>query len=132
MKVINFGYQPEEIMNFYSYSYEWIDDLNFFHVINKNEYKDYIEYASIKFREKGWEGDGEINLIWIPPFSVGAIISGGVDMYLKKYCGPNEFGNINVTCWTKGLIFWHVKQKSDGISFILSPIALNIPNYGLE
>ena len=53
-----------------------------------------------RFLQEGWEGDGEIGLIWIPPF---------VDIGLED---------------THGTYVWHVKQQNNGISWLLSPVKL--------
>lgn len=46
------------------------------------------------FKQHGWEGDGEIKLIWLPPF-----LDESHDEYYGEY-------------------IWHVKQNNDGISFL--------------
>lgn len=101
-------YEPSTLYSFDTIWYEWIDNLNFTldpadHLENSDEY---IKIAKERFLEIGWEGDGDIELMWIPPF---------------MFDGPRteEF--------TNGVIVWHVKQQEDGISFILSPIKL--PDY---
>ena len=85
--------------------FEYIDNLNF--VQDAREYlrenprcNDYIEKAKDLFTQHGWHGDGEVQLIWLPPFLFGS------------------FG------LTKGVVLWHVKQVEDGISWILSPIEI--------
>lgn len=95
-------YRAEELKNFKLYIYEWIDNLNFTfdpHLFLEDA-EEYIKVASELFREKGWHGDGDIELIWIPPFMV------------SEY-GYNERAF--------GFVVWHVKQQSDGISWLLSP-----------
>lgn len=77
--------------------YHYIDNLN--HLIEPSEvynnWETEIEEVKRAFREKGWEGDGEIKLIWIPPFACGT------------------------TNWiTEGIYVWHVKQSNNGDSFI--------------
>ncbi len=98
-------YPPEDLKTFTVDCYEWIDNLNF--TLKPSEcianYKDYIEIAKQMFLDAGWYGDGEIELMWIPPF---AIKSDKIE--------PNI-----------GLTIWHVKQIEDGISWILSPISIN-------
>lgn len=79
--------------------YEHID---FYLFIKKPEeiYKDdpnlkkAIEIVKKRFGEAGWEGDGKIELIWIPPF-------------LDQSDDSN---------W--GSIIWHVKQNNNGTSFL--------------
>lgn len=95
-------YTPEALKNFRTIMYEWIDNLNF--TLSPSECledpKPYLDVVRSRLLEIGWDGDGSINLMWIPPF-----------MFTGKR--TPEF--------TKGIIVWHVKQKSDGISWILSP-----------
>lgn len=95
-------YLPEHLKTFKVESYEWIDNLNF--TLKPSEclsnYEDYIQIAKKMFLDAGWYGDGEIKLMWIPPFA------------LKNQNSDSRFG----------LTIWHVKQEEDGISWILSPI----------
>lgn len=53
----------------------------------------------------GWAGDGEVRLMWVPPFM------------LNNQDGLNPYMGVTV---------WHVKQEEDGLSWILSPIELPI------
>ena len=76
--------------------YTYIDELR--HRIEPNEiYGDIAEkekqIVADLFKEKGWEGDGEIKLIWIPPF----------------LCDNGS---------TIGKYVWHVKQSNNGISYL--------------
>ena len=61
---------------------------------------EYLKVASELFTNAGWSGDGEIQLIWVPPF-----------MLDKFTMNEDAFG----------IVIWHVKQKEDGISWLLSP-----------
>lgn len=101
-------YPPSKLNSFELIWYEWIDNLNF--TLNPNDHLDnseeYIEVARQRFLSNGWEGDGNIELMWIPPFM---------------------FKGVRTEEFTNGVIVWHVKQTEDGISFILSPIKL--PEY---
>jgi hypothetical protein len=102
-KIIN--YPPEHLYKFHRTGFEYIDNLNF--GIDPADYiENYEEYINIAieiFLEMGWHGDGKISLMWIPPF-------------MFELSEP------------EGIIFWHVKQIEDGISFILSPIDIYFPN----
>lgn len=95
-------YPPEKLKSFFKNSYEWIDNLNF--TISPSDClenaEEYIVIAKEIFTEMGWYGDGEIQLIWIPPFM---------------------FDGIRTQRFSNGIVIWHVKQKEDGISWILSP-----------
>lgn len=98
-------YPPSELDSFELIMYEWIDNLNF--TLNPKDSldnaKQYVQKAKDRFLNAGWSGDGEIELMWIPPFM---------------------FKGIRTQEFTDGVIIWHVKQKEDGISWILSPIKL--------
>lgn len=98
-------YKAEELLTFHVIMYEWIDNLNF--TLDPKEcisnYNPYIENAKKKFLEAGWYGDGDVELMWIPPFM---------------------FKRTNSVEFTKGITVWHVKQKEDGLSWILSPVKL--------
>lgn len=54
------------------------------------------------FKEMGWEGDGVIELIWLPAF---------------VFPLGQQVPSI-------GVVVWHVKQSYDGLSYLLSPVAL--------
>ncbi len=96
-------YLPEKLNKFYRSSFEWIDNLNF--ALNPSDClenaEEYIKIAKTIFTEMGWYGDGDVQLIWIPPFM---------------------FSGIRTQKYTRGIVIWHVKQEEDGISWILSPI----------
>jgi hypothetical protein len=95
-------YPPETLLDYDVTSYEWIDNLNF--TIDPQECvenaDDYISMAKKIFKKNGWHGDGEIQLMFVPPFMLS------YEMQIEN---------------TKGIIVWHVKQKEDGISWLLFP-----------
>lgn len=105
----------EDIKKYYVYDYYFIDYnggflkpedvfLDFEHDfdLNLEELPEIIEEVKKLFLKKGWEGDGNIGLIWIPPFiNIG---------YERDYIGN---------------FFWHVKQQNNGTSFIASPLPLS-------
>lgn len=96
-------YPCDELYEFEIMAYEWIDNLNFTlrpEDCIKNADK-YISIARTRFLESGWNGEGNIELMWIPPFM------------LKQ---DMQFSN------TKGVVVWHVKQEEDGISWLLYPV----------
>jgi hypothetical protein len=72
-------------------TFEWI----FRPQVYGGDWQPEIERARIAFLASGWEGDGEIGVIWLPPFVVD-----GDD--------------------TVGRLIWHVKQSNNGISFLCS------------
>ena len=63
--------------------------------------KPYLEKIEELFREIGWEGDGKLGVIWIPPF---------VDIGIEDG-------------W--GTYIWHVKQSNNGTSWLASNCTLN-------
>ena len=92
---------PESVASFYLYSYEWID----FHDYTKpaievlrgwSKADEFIAALKRRWSEVGWDGDGVVTTLWLPPFCVPEL-----DL-------------------TRGLIVWHVKQLEDGISWIAS------------
>ncbi|BBA36992.1 uncharacterized protein sS8_5069 [Methylocaldum marinum] len=98
-------YGPEELRSFRVYGFEWIDNLHF--LVDPKEFlgsrtEAYEEVAKERFLEAGWAGDGKIQLLWLPPFVF-----------------PLSLGVAS-----EGVILWHVKQKDDGVSFLLAPVAL--------
>ncbi len=102
-KVID--YEPESMHGFYVYGFEWIDNLLFLKdpaPFVGGRLEEYLAVAKERFDEYGWEGDGTIGLIWLPPFVFP----------LGLKIAPT------------GVVLWHVKQEEDGISFLLSPIPL--------
>lgn len=96
------NYPPDKLQEFEVTSYECIDNLHF--TLNpKDCIKNADEYISIvrqRFLQKGWEGDGDIELMWVPPF-------------ILKH---KKQGSLY-----KGVTVWHVKQVNDGISWLLYP-----------
>lgn len=96
------NYPPEVLRTFDLFAYEWIDNLNFSldpkDCLDNSD--DYIEIVREIFLEDGWDGDGEIELMWIPPFM---------------------FNSAKLDDHTLGITVWHVKQLEDGISWILHP-----------
>ena len=95
-------YPPETLRTFSVHAYQWIDNLNF--TINPEEClniaEDYVCIAKEIFLKAGWEGDGKIELMWIPPFMLQDRLTMGS---------------------TLGVTIWHVKQLEDGVSWLLSP-----------
>jgi hypothetical protein len=93
------------IRNYRVYEYQHLDELRFMPlatevlqaVPNANEI---IEAVREVLGRAGWEGDGDLQMMWLPPF-VGA----GVED-------------------THGAFIWHVKQSNDGTSWLASPVEL--------
>ncbi len=98
-------YPAEALRQFEVYGYEWIDDLWFCRApeeILGAKAPDYVAVAKEIFLEAGWMGDGDVQLIWLPPFVFPM--------------GPPRR--------PEGVVVWHVKQEEDGVSFLLSPLKL--------
>lgn len=96
---------PDIVSEFFAYSYHFLDDLSFMskpdlHFDVFSTFETLIKAIKNRFRQEGWEGDGNIQIFWLPPF-VGA----GVDD-------------------THGVCVWHVKQNNNGTSWLLSPVPL--------
>lgn len=90
------------------YTYTFLDDLSFiknpyeyFKYETKDKIEDAIALLGERFKEHGWEGDGSIGIIWLPPF-----VEEGIED-------------------TWGTYIWHVKQSNNGISFLASYAPLN-------
>lgn len=101
--VISYG--PKALSSFHGYIFEWIDNLHFTQAPSAfvgPQAAAYIAVAKERFLEMGWEGDGDVQLLWLPSFVF-----------------PFDSG-----IRPEGLALWHVKQEEDGISFLLSPVKL--------
>lgn len=84
------------------FTYQHIDDpemfnnaKEYFHV-EADENPEFLLKVEKAFKENGWEGDGELGVVWIPPF----------------FASSKLLGN------SYGAIIWHVKQRHGGMSFI--------------
>jgi hypothetical protein len=93
---------PDKVRSWHFYAYEYLDDLFFMpparQVLGDWEHAAaLIEQVENCFRQIGWEGDGEMQILWLPPF-VGA--------------GPEDW---------YGCYALHVKQDNDGISWMACP-----------
>ncbi len=96
---------PRCVHDYHVYEYQYIDILEFMpsaeqvlkNIPNRDEI---IHNVTNKLKESGWEGDGEIQILWMPPF-----IGAGVDD-------------------TWGFAIWFVKQNNNGTAFMVSPVSL--------
>jgi len=98
---------PEDIKHFFVYHYHFIDNSSFIipakYFLKEYNFPDvdkYIEEVKQLLLKHGWEGDGEIGIIWMPPFI-------GIDEDTYGFC------------------LWHVKQLNNGTSWIASPNKLS-------
>ena len=96
---------PDGVRHWHFYAYEYLDDLAFMPAARElfsgwDDGELIVERVAEKFRSLGWEGDGEMQVMWLPPF-VGA--------------GPQDY---------LGAYVLHVKQANDGISWLASPHCL--------
>ncbi len=94
------------------YSYEHMDDLSFvgspktyaasylFEEITDEKIEKAESLVKEKLFESGWEGDGTLGIIWLPPFVL---------------TNPDTYG----------LYVWHVKQSNNGTSWIASTTPLH-------
>lgn len=110
-------YPPQKLHEFKLIWFEYVDNLHF--GLNPAGLVDnaepYLDITRQRFLEAGWAGDGEISLMWIPPFAINDID-----------------GTRHMWTHTHGVVVWHVKQQSDGISWILYPpeeIDLNVSTH---
>ena len=95
----------EGVRSWFTYSFEYLDDLSFMPEASEvlgswPEGEQLILNIQDKLKNLGWAGDGVLQIMWLPSFT-GA--------------GPNN----NFGCYVI-----HVKQESDGISWLASPFAL--------
>jgi hypothetical protein len=99
---------PREVDSFFVYSYHHLDDLEFLRdpvpvladVWGAKNGDEWLSSVAGLFRRHGWEGDGELRILWLPPF---------VDVGVED---------------TWGTYLWVVKQRNNGTTFIASPIEL--------
>jgi len=99
------------VQNFHVYQYQHLDDLTFLRSpeeVFADQYdagdpKEWTAAVSVLFKKSGWEGDGDIMIMWFPPF-VGV--------------GVHD---------THGHYAWIVKQGNNGTSFIASEVPLTFP-----
>ncbi|TSC55652.1 MAG: Uncharacterized protein G01um101418_764 [Parcubacteria group bacterium Gr01-1014_18] len=99
-------------MKYYGYMYGHIDDytgLIKWRTGNKKANNLPKKSIANAFTEMGWEGDGEINLIWVAPF----------------LHSPGTEGDYGYGSW-----IYHVKQSNNGSSFLLSPFPLHTVEIG--
>lgn len=95
--------EAADILGYHVYEYTFLDDLQFIKPpVEVFKYEDTVQLNTVieavkrKFLDAGWEGDGDIGILWLPPF---------VDVGVED---------------TWGTYIWHVKQSNDGISFLTS------------
>ena len=96
---------PRVINDFFVYEYQHVDELAFMPLAadvlsHHPRYKEVIEKVKFRLSAEGWEGDGQLRLLWIPPF-----IGAGVE-----------------DTWGVGV--WFVKQSNNGTAWIASPVPL--------
>ena len=103
---------PSVIDDYFVYSYHFVDTLAWmtpasFALAKVPEQIREKIFARVRNRllNSGWEGDGEIQVLWLPPFT-GA----GVED-------------------TFGICVWHVKQLNNGTSWMASPVLLPFDSF---
>ena len=94
------------INGFYVYQFHFVDCFEFLNFIASPKSEQYqYELKEVKqaFLLAGWEGDGEIIFVWIPPFATTL--------------EDDNFGKM----------LWYVKQSNNGTSWIASREKLDMP-----
>jgi hypothetical protein len=109
---VNKEYSKEAIAKWYVYSFTFLDDLSFIRSpkeffkddcrvydsfdepFTDTQIEEIISHVKDRILEAGWEGDGELGVIWIPPF------------FFEEY--------------TYGEYLWVVKQQNNGIAWLAS------------
>jgi hypothetical protein len=96
---------PSAIEHYYVYEYQHLDSRGFMFdakdvLARAKNGSEVVEKVKARLLKEGWEGDGELELLWLPPF-LGA---GVQDTY--------------------GVCVWHVKQGNNGTSWLASPVPL--------
>lgn len=103
-----FTFAPSDVSNFSVYSFEHIDVRSFERHpaevldLSRDQLQAATSAVAALFEEHGWEGDGDIRLLWLPPFVMSA---------------PD----------TWGIPVWHVKQSNNGISWLAADEPLRFP-----
>jgi len=101
-----FGRGPSDARRFFVYSYQHLDDLGFLrapatvfaeHYVS-DQLDAWTEAIRVVLRDAGWEGDGDLQIMWFPPF---------VDVGMED---------------TYGTYAWVVKQNNNGTSWLASPV----------
>lgn len=116
----------EAIDQWHFTGYEYIDDLSF--MPNAREVlriwpdaEALLTRVETIWRSSGWDGDGDTQLLWLPPF-VFRDYEPLVENVKETLFTPAYTNHI----WT-GYYALHVKQLEDGLSWLASPKLL--PNF---
>lgn len=96
---------PSAVDGYYVYHYQHLDSLGYMEdaetiLEGEPNGEEILDRVRRKLLDEGWEGDGKLQLLWLPPF-LGA---GVQDTY--------------------GVCVWHVKQMNNGTSWLVSPVPL--------
>lgn len=99
-----FAIPATKLAKYHTYRFHYLDDLSFMQPAAEAlsifpDADSYIDEIKGLFHQHGWEGDGMIQLFWLPPFAVNS----------------HE---------THGVFCFHVKQNNNGTSWIASPSPL--------
>lgn len=100
-------YTAAEVPTLKLYGYESIDNLHFLlepeEVIRDvSRCNGLCDAVVRRFKDGGWDGTGCLSLLWIPSFVFP----------------------VEAAVGSEGIVVWHVKQHEDGVSWLLSPVAL--------
>jgi hypothetical protein len=102
----------KDVPDLYVYAYHYIDDRQFIRApaqvdpllhFDHEEVVHLVAAVGEHLKSHGWKGDGEIGLIWLPPF---------------LFTGDGT---------SRGVYVWHVKQSENGTSYLGSPVELPFP-----
>lgn len=96
---------PDIINDFFVYEYQHIDEFAFMPLAtdmlsHHPRFDKVLEKVKYRLKSEGWAGDGQVRLLWFPPF-----IGAGVED-------------------TWGVGTWFVKQRNNGTAWIASPVPL--------
>lgn len=103
-----FSFVLDDVDDFYVYSFHHIDVHSFerlpWEVLDatSDQVRLLTHQLEALFRAHGWEGDGDVRLLWLPPFVMA---------------DPD----------TWGVPVWHVKQSNNGTSWLAAEAPLNFP-----
>jgi len=106
---------PEGVKDFFTYSYEHLDDISFMKAPEAVFEDEPLgsravlkEAVGARLREAGWEGDGQLEVFWLPPFA---------DVGIED---------------TWGTYVWCVKQDNNGTSWLACKYALSFKRLAFQ
>ena len=96
---------PRVVNEYFVYQYQHVDELAFMRYADEAlshhpRYNEVIERVKYRLKSEGWEGDGRLRLLWLPP-----VVGAGME-----------------DSWGVGI--WFVKQLNNGTAWLASPVPL--------